>query len=72
MKGKERLHLSDKDFRHLTGLSGPQGLHGQFYKGIYYDHGVPQISKEKQAKQQEKFATQGNIFIRDPKQNLLS
>lgn len=48
--------------RHLQNLVGKVGLHGQFYKGIYYDHGTPQISKEKQAKIEEKLASHGVIF----------
>ena len=42
--------LAPNQQRHLKNLVGEVGLHGQFYKGIYYEHGVPQISKEKQEK----------------------
>ena len=42
----ERLRPNQR--RHIQNLLSPVGLDAQFYHGVYYRHGVPQISKEKQ------------------------
>lgn len=55
--------------RHRNNLSSPVGLHGQFYKGIYYDHGVPQISKEKAEKIKARLEERGTIFDRKRQEN---
>ena len=49
-------HLKPNQIRHQLNLSSPVGLDGQFYHGIYYKNGVPQISKEKQARIDERLA----------------
>jgi hypothetical protein len=56
---KERM--PHNQFNHMRNLSSEVGLHGQFYHGIYYDHGHPQISKEKHAKMCAKLARRATI-----------